>query len=165
MGWGNWDILIYESNSKLVLFQVGSILCLEETKIGKPRFKADASLRTVKNQWSAWANLAGSFTCSGDEINREQKEALFHQWTWGSCCFTDISSGVLNFFSCAIFFGVKHSETVWWYHLQDLHCVLYILNFFATLTTFLIFWGFFFFLLISYVWDVWDGWCPGCFLL
>lgn len=32
----------------MVLFQVGSIQYLEEIKIGRPRFKADALLRSVK---------------------------------------------------------------------------------------------------------------------
>lgn len=46
----------------LVLFPVGSIKYLEEIKIGRPRFKADVSLRTMKTQKSALADLAGSFT-------------------------------------------------------------------------------------------------------
>lgn len=128
----------------LVLFQVGSIQYLEEIKIGRPRFKADASLRTVKNQKSSWVDLAGSFSCTRGEMNREQRDALFHKWTWDSWCFTDISVGLLNFFTCAIFFEVKPSETVWWYHFQDLHSLLFVLNFFtAVWTTFLTFWGHF----------------------
>lgn len=121
----------------LVLFQVGSVKYLEEIKIGRPRFKADVSLRTVKSQKSAWAALAGSFICTRGEINREQKEALFHQWTWGSWHFTDISGGILNFklSSCAILFGVEPQmalrwiwDTIWWCHFQYLNSVFNILN-------------------------------------
>lgn len=57
----------------LVLFQVGSIKYLEEIKIGRPRFKADVSLRIVKTQKSALADLAGSFTSASGKINRERK--------------------------------------------------------------------------------------------
>lgn len=56
-----------------VLFQVGSIKYLEEIKTGRPRFKADISLRTTKTQKLALADLAGSFTSTSGKINREQK--------------------------------------------------------------------------------------------
>lgn len=133
----------------LVLFQVGSVKYLEKIKIGRPWFKADVSLRTVKNQILAWAALAGSFTWGGGEINREQKEALFHQWTWGSWHFTDIRGGVLNLklFSCGILFEVKPSDTVWWCHLRCLHSVFFILNSYCSFNYTLNILGFFFSLL------------------
>lgn len=34
----------------LILFQLGSIKYLEETKTGRPQFKADVSLKTVKTK-------------------------------------------------------------------------------------------------------------------
>lgn len=149
----------------LVLFQVGSIKYLKEIKIGRPRLKADVSLRTRKTQKWALADLAGSFTSTSGKINREQKGGTLSSVNLRFLMYTDSCGGVLilSYFSVQFFSGSNPKKLfggATYRTFLMLPLFLIFTEVFITILTF----GFFS-PLISYMRDVWNGWCPWRFLL